>query len=220
MIEETPRKLYSRDTVKDENLPLIDVRTVPGLYTEPSDLHIESWTVARIEPKVITLKLKFRDPILVSQQAESKDHLSVTVNLASVGISQDGLALYDSTMLQVELPRMLAQGEAEAIASAGQATEAIATAVMGGNFVINLILAASLSQLWSMLNGLQLAVHLPLFNLLFPANANMFIEFVIDLATFDLVPPELILMIFSFPEDTEPFSMGFDTTGYSSMYPV
>ena len=183
-------------------------------------MHIESWTVKTIEPKVITLNLKFRDPILVSQQAESKDHLSVTVNLAAVGVSQDGLALQDSTSLQVELPRMLAQGEAEAIASAGQATEEVATAVMGGNLVINLILAASLSHLWSMLNGLQLAVHLPLFNLLFPANANMFIEFVIDLATFDLVPPELILMIFSFPEDTEPFSMGFDTTGYSSLYPV
>ena len=64
--------------------------------------------MAGIEPKVITLNLKFRDPILVSQQAESKDHLSVTVNLASVGVSQDGLALQDSTTLQVELPRMLA----------------------------------------------------------------------------------------------------------------
>ena len=67
--------------------PLIDVRTVPGLYTEPRDLQIKSWTVDKIEPKVISLNLKFRDPILVSQQAESKDHLSVIVNLASVGVS-------------------------------------------------------------------------------------------------------------------------------------
>ena len=90
---------------------------------------------------------------------------------------------------------------------------------MGGNFLINLLMAASLSQLWSMLNGLQLAVHLPLFNLNFPANANYFIEFVINVATFDLVPPELILMIFKFPE-SEAYSSGFDTTGYSSTYPV
>ena len=48
----------------------------------------------------------------------------------------------------------------------------------------------------------------------------MFIEFVINIATFDLIPPEVILWIFSFPEDTEAFSEGFDSTGYGSMYPV
>ena len=90
---------------------------------------------------------------------------------------------------------------------------------MGSNLIINLVMAASLSQLWSMLNGLQLAVHLPLFNLNFPANANLFIEFIIQVATFDLVPPDLILLIFSFP-DAEAFTMGFDTTGYSSMFPI
>ena len=90
---------------------------------------------------------------------------------------------------------------------------------MGSNFIINLVLAGSLSQLWSMMNGLQLAVHSPLFNLNFPANAGMFIEFIINIATFDLVPPDFILKIFTFPE-SEPYSDGFDTVGYSSQYPV
>lgn len=71
-----------------------------------------------------------------------------------------------------------------------------------------------------MLNGLQLAVHLPLFNLLFPANASLFIEFVISMATFDLLPPEVTLSLFDFPESQEPYSEGFDLAGYSSMYPV
>ena len=94
------------------------------------------------------------------------------------------------------------------------------TAILGSSFVINIVLAASLSQLWSMLNGLQLAVHLPLFELAFPANANLTILFIIKVANFDLVPPEIFLTVFTFPEDEEPFNDAFDSTGYSSMYPV
>lgn len=71
-----------------------------------------------------------------------------------------------------------------------------------------------------MLNGLQLAVHLPLFELAFPANANITILYIIQVANFDLVPPEIFLTVFTFPEDGEPFNDAFDSTGYSSMYPV
>lgn len=122
-------------------------------------------------------------------------------------------------MLSTELPRLLSESEAESISQGAQTTQAVSSAVMGSNFLLNLILAASLSQLWSMLNGLQLAVHLPLFNLNFPANANFFIEFVIQVATFDLIPPELVLSFFSFTE-TDPYNSGFDSTGYSSMHPI
>ena len=70
---------------------------------------------------------------------------------------------------------------------------------MAGNFVVSLILAASLNQLWSMMNGLQLAVHLPLFYTTFPANANFFLTFLIDVATFDMLPPEVPNFFFDFP---------------------
>ena len=71
---------------------------------------------------------------------------------------------------------------------------------MVGNFIVSIILAASLNQLWSMLNGLQLAVHLPLFYTLFPANANYFLSFLIDVATFDILPSlEVIAFFFDFP---------------------
>ena len=50
-----------------------------------------------------------------------------------------------------------------------------------------------------MLNGLQLAVHLPLFKTAFPANANFFIRFIIDVATFDMLPSMIMPAIFDFP---------------------
>lgn len=50
-----------------------------------------------------------------------------------------------------------------------------------------------------MLNGLQLAVHLPLLKTAFPANANFLIRFIIDVATFDLLPSVVLPAMFDFP---------------------
>ena len=83
------------------------------------------------------------------------------------------------------LPRQIpSAAEAAAIEGAGATSEVASTAVMGGNFIISLILAASLNQLWALMNGLQLAVHLPIFNTVFPANANFFISSLVGMFFF------------------------------------
>ena len=84
---------------------------------------------------------------------------------------------------------------------------------MGIDFLFNFILSASLNQLWSMLNGLQLLVHLPLFNLKFPANASYMLNFSIHVATFDFLPIESIWWIFDFPEKGA-FNLSFYSSGY------
>ena len=71
---------------------------------------------------------------------------------------------------------------------------------MGGNLILNIILAASLNQLWTMLNGLQLSTHMQLFNLKFPANASFLLKFLVTVATFDVMPIETIWFFFDFPE--------------------
>ena len=118
------------------------------------------------------------------------------------------------------LPRQIpSAAEAAAIEGAGATSEVASTAVMSGNFIISIILAASLNQLWALMNGLQLAVHLPIFNTVFPANANFFISFLISVATFDILPGFIIPLIFDFPE-REPYSLGLMTCGYGSRYSI
>ena len=84
---------------------------------------------------------------------------------------------------------------------------------MGGNFIANLIFAASLNHLWAMINGLQLATHMQLFNLKFPANASFLVRFLVNVATFDLIPIEVLWYFFDFPEififETGSFSLNF-----------
>ena len=106
----------------------------------------------------------------------------------------------NNTMLVVVPRQIPSEEEAVAIESGGESTEAGSSIVMGGNFILNLILAASLNQLWSMLNGLQLSTHMGLFNLKFPSNANFLLDFMVNVATFDFLPVEAIWFFFDFPE--------------------
>ena len=89
---------------------------------------------------------------------------------------------------------------------------------MVSNFVVGLVMGSSMNLLWSMLNGLQLVVHLPLFFTPFPANANYFVDYLIDIATFEACPEE-ILNIFDFPV-TESYNLAFQSTGYESMFAI
>ena len=88
---------------------------------------------------------------------------------------------------------------------------------MGGNLVLNLILATALNQLWSMLNGLQLSTHMQLFNLKFPANASFLLNFLVNVATFDIMPIESIWYFFDFPEQGS-YSLSFQMSGYEYVY--
>lgn len=65
-----------------------------------------------------------------------------------------------------------------------------------------------MNYVWTMLNGLQLAAHLPLYRSLFPANANYFVSYLVDVATFDLLPSQMIQGIFDVP-NKQSFNLAF-----------
>lgn len=60
---------------------------------------------------------------------------------------------------------------------------------------------------------------MPLFYILFPANANFFLAFLINVATFDMLPGTVLPLFFDFPVKG-PYNMAFMATGYGSMYPI
>ena len=106
--------------------------------------------------------------------------------------------------------------QAAAIEAAASTAESASTAAVGTNFIINIMLSASLNQLWSMMNGLQIFVHMPLMNVKFPANAGTFIVFLVKIANFDIIPTDLAFEhIFDFPDDG-PFNLNFEATELES----
>ena len=64
-----------------------------------------------------------------------------------------------------------------------------------------------------MIEGLQVAKHMPLFNIQAPGNVNAFNEFVAEIANFDLVDTSgLTSSILYFPEE-DPVSVNFQNAG-------
>ena len=81
------------------------------------------------------------------------------------------------------------------------------------NYVTNLALISALNQLWCMINGLQLTTHLQLLNLKFPANSAFMLNFLVNIANFDVLPVETIWFFFDLPEEGS-HSLNFQNSGY------
>ena len=97
-------------------------------------------------------------------------------------------------------------------------------------------MAGTLAQVWGMINGLQLIVHLPLVNVNFPQNAFIIVEKILSVATFDVpyvdlnslsdfvVGPEVLTppiedgILDDYPEGTENLSEQLDELSYGSSY--
>ena len=76
---------------------------------------------------------------------------------------------------------------------------------MTSNLFINTLLSASLNSLWALMNGLQMIAHLPMFKVVFPANAQMILEPLVEVANFDLIPVWLFYpFIFNFGDSDAP----------------
>ena len=86
-----------------------------------------------------------------------------------------------------------------------KATEEAIEGMVIGNFLIATFVSFSLNYLWGLINALQMIVYLPLFNINFPANINMFNSILISVATFDIIPKVELLnrAIFKFRYTTE-----------------
>ena len=60
-----------------------------------------------------------------------------------------------------------------------------------------------------MINGLQIMSHMPLCNIKFPANAELFNGFIIEIALFDILPSEYMLeQIVYYPQE-DSFNLNF-----------
>jgi len=75
----------------------------------------------------------------------------------------------------------------QAIKSILKISETGTKGLLVGNFFTNVILSASLSKLWGMINALQIISQLPNFNLKMPANAEEFFIFINDISSFKVI---------------------------------
>ena len=63
---------------------------------------------------------------------------------------------------------------------------------MVGNLILNIFLSASLQYLLEMINTQQLILMLPLFAIATPANIQVFFGFLMQIASFDMIPVDIL----------------------------
>lgn len=51
---------------------------------------------------------------------------------------------------------------------------------------MKLAVSGALNQVWALINGLQIMVHMPIFKVTIPDSTMVLVKFVIGIATFDL----------------------------------
>lgn len=65
-------------------------------------------------------------------------------------------------------------------------------------------MSGAMSQVWGMINGLQIMVNLPLFKIEFPDFSGLMIKSLITIATFDVMPTdEIFEFTINPPEDEQ-----------------
>ena len=150
------------------------------------------WGIEKGDGKSLNFKLNFTNPIAISQTDEP-DFIFCLLNLSQFKDANRN-SLGGNILIKVLLPRMAAEGAAtETVESTGASAGSSTKAATLSNFFLNIAMSASLNQLWGMINGLQIMTHMPLCNIKFPANSELFNGFMIEIALFDILPSEWLL---------------------------
>ena len=130
------------------------------------------------------------------------------------------------------MTRQLAEGAtAEAIQVLATTSAIVAGAAAGSSAIMNTLISGSLSQLWGMINAMQILVHLSVLNVDFPATAQLVTSNIIMVATFDipfLNTDTILSPVATLPDEEGPriektkdnsqMIDALDSLGYSSRY--
>lgn len=111
---------------------------------------------------------------------------------------------------------MASQEEAEIVLNSGKVAEAVQNTSMGSTFAFNVISSSSSKQLFSMIEGLQVVMHMPLFSMKSPGNVNAFNDILEKTIKFDPVESAELTNELGYIPEMDPISINFQNGGYEN----
>ena len=165
------------------------------------------------------VQITFRDPLVVSSVAEP-DYLEVKFWDQRPFMSQEGYHVPNQYRISRQVPPQRPDDGSFStlLAFTGLLKGALILAGAAG-FLIAFLLSAGFHLLWSLLNDLGLLIHMPIFDITFPANAMTFYGAIAQVAQFDLIDTQEtinLVAFFGLDEGEEPYSVGFELLGYGA----
>ena len=169
------------------------------------------WEISSIEAQKIQIKLSFKDSALFGQDGH-EEYIIVKAKFSDFEPGWDDNAeLAKSKIPKQDAPPVSPAAQA-AIGVAGGSAQVATAATLG----VNVALSGAMSQVWGMINGMQLFVNLPLFNVNFPSLSHLIVEDLITIATFDVLPTDEIFEFTLHPDELDQENERFIDVGYDS----
>lgn len=101
-----------------------------------------------------------------------------------------------------------------------ETTDTAIKTILTSSLLVNILMISSMEMMWGIINGIQLMAYMPLFFVKVPANATLFIQMLLELSSFELLPTDLFNdFLFFFPE-TEPLGLNYQELGYESPFTI
>jgi ABC-type nitrate/sulfonate/bicarbonate transport system permease component len=91
----------------------------------------------------------------------------------------------------------------------GPAVSTATGVILGGNLFANFFVKFSLHSLLKIINTIQIILYLPLYKLATPGNTQIFFSFLMQIASFDYFPSDLVYAEF-YPEKPNPINENFE----------
>ena len=88
--------------------------------------------------------------------------------------------------IELSLQKLVSKKKRKIQSRIEKSGKAVLQAATGASVIIKVATKGALSRVWGMINGIQMIVHVPLFNVKFPESATTITAALIDVATFDI----------------------------------
>jgi hypothetical protein len=119
------------------------------------------------------LKLNFEKPI------RSKDKIRITLDFAE-------FMVMGNKTIELSLKKLARKNKRNGKSRMQMSGKAALQAATGASVIIKFVMKGALSRVWGMINGMQMIVHVPLFNVRFSKEATSITSVLIEVATFEI----------------------------------
>ena len=134
---------------------------------------MDGWELLSLGPEGFEIRLNFTNPIMISS-GDDPDLLLIQMDLSDFE-DENGQKFPSSLVKYSQIPTQIPSlEEAKQVEEQGSTASSSSKSAVGSNFIVNIMMAGSLSQVWGMINGLQVVSHMPLFKIKSPGNVNSF----------------------------------------------
>ena len=180
--------------------------------------------VGDITETTLTIDVTFENKKQISTQAF--DYMDVNFKRTDLfWIGKDGVEaeeLVGMPPMVVRVPRQVSQEKIESIESTSTTISNFMQASSLINIGATIFAQQSLQPLWGAISSLQLTVHIPMNNVMFPDSVSIVFDSLKDFVTFDLLEgfQELGLELEYDVTPTMYYNDGFDRLGYDSSEPI